>query len=55
MLDPQTGIRLGEEVDMLREENGRLRAALEVAREYVPRAAVVTLKLCDAALRGEGE
>jgi hypothetical protein len=29
MLDPMTGIRLGEEVDALREENARLRRALE--------------------------
>jgi hypothetical protein len=36
-------------------EVARLRAALKTAREYVPRQAVVTLELCDAALRGEGE
>jgi hypothetical protein len=36
-----------------RAEVARLRAALETAREYVPRQAVVTLELCDAALRGD--
>ena len=43
MLDPNTGIKLGEEVDQLRAENGRLKADLAELSRLITDVAIPAL------------